>query len=348
MIRQGVIYKFTNTVNGKVYIGQTICERNRINSHFNSAYNERSKDYESSFKRAIRKYGKESFKYDVLFRIKNTDDLDLIKRILDAMEIAFIDFYDSYNTGYNDTLGGSTKLGWKASDEIKKKISEIQKEVQSRPEVVARKKARMIGKNNPMYGIKLIGESNPNFGVKMTDETKKKISEARKGKKGHAHTEETKEKIRQKNKGKITSEETKEKLRAHFTGVKNPLIWKPVLQYTLNGEFIKEWECITSAEKELGITHIGCSCNGNRNQSGGFLWRFKESDKYPLKIKKYSSGGCRVIEQLDLSGNVLNEYDSIREASKSENVKYNGITEVLGGRQKTSGGYKWRYKQKEE
>ena len=61
------------------------------------------------------------------------------------------------------------------------------------------------------------GENHPMYGKHHTEETKQKISEAKKGKssnrKGCHHTEETKQKISESLNGKILSEETKEKLR---------------------------------------------------------------------------------------------------------------------------------------
>lgn len=50
--------------------------------------------------------------------------------------------------------------------------------------------------------------------------------------------------------------------------------YKRVAQYDLNGTFIKEWEGISVAEKELGIRHISSVCNGHRNKAGGFIWKY--------------------------------------------------------------------------
>jgi hypothetical protein len=54
---------------------------------------------------------------------------------------------------------------------------------------------------------------------------------------------------------------------------------KPILQFDLDGKFIKEWNSITEASKALSInnSHIGeCARNyKNIKQSGGFIWRFK-------------------------------------------------------------------------
>jgi hypothetical protein len=52
---------------------------------------------------------------------------------------------------------------------------------------------------------------------------------------------------------------------------------KPVLQLTLEGEFIAEYSCIREAHEKTGACHIGDVCSGKRNWAGGFLWKFKET-----------------------------------------------------------------------
>lgn len=54
---------------------------------------------------------------------------------------------------------------------------------------------------------------------------------------------------------------------------------KPILQFSLNGDFIKEWDCSRNIHKELGFdaTCISSCCRGkeNRKQHRGFVWKFK-------------------------------------------------------------------------
>lgn len=54
--------------------------------------------------------------------------------------------------------------------------------------------------------------------------------------------------------------------------------YKPVLQYDLNGKFIKEYPSIQKAAEELSIsaTHISHVCKGSRNKTGGYIWKYKE------------------------------------------------------------------------
>ncbi len=49
---------------------------------------------------------------------------------------------------------------------------------------------------------------------------------------------------------------------------------KAVNQYDKSGNFIKHWPCITSAELELNISHVGSVCQGSRKSAGGFIWKF--------------------------------------------------------------------------
>lgn len=50
---------------------------------------------------------------------------------------------------------------------------------------------------------------------------------------------------------------------------------KPVMQYSLDGEFIKEWENVKIASEALGISHISSCARGERNKAGGFVWKYK-------------------------------------------------------------------------
>jgi hypothetical protein len=61
---------------------------------------------------------------------------------------------------------------------------------------------------------------------------------------------------------------------------------KPVLQYDLEGNFIKEWENSSRPEEALGIdaSSILKNCKGRMKSSGGFIWRYKIGKDYPLSI----------------------------------------------------------------
>ena len=53
---------------------------------------------------------------------------------------------------------------------------------------------------------------------------------------------------------------------------------KPIFQYDLNGNFIKEWSSIKKAALELNITPeaiSNCLRKGENFSSGGFKWKYK-------------------------------------------------------------------------
>lgn len=64
--------------------------------------------------------------------------------------------------------------------------------------------------------------------------------------------------------GKHHSDQTKEKMST------------PVLQYSKDGEFIREWFGVREAGRTLNINpgHISSCCKGTRKSSGGFVWRY--------------------------------------------------------------------------
>lgn len=117
----------------------------------------------------------------------------------------------------------------------------------------------MYKEGGKSYNISDGGEGN--WGYKFTYEQRKRMSESHKGKK---QSEETIAKRVAKNTGKKRSDEQKQKTS------------KPVIQYTKDMEFIAEYFGTREAERQTGISHIGCCCNGSRKTAGGFIWRWKE------------------------------------------------------------------------
>ena len=97
----GIIYCYTNLINNKKYIGQTINPKLRHTAHLSSAYNGKASDYDSIFHRAIRKYTIKNFKYEIL-----KDNLDTQEE-LNYWEKFYIKYFDTFTpNGYNCTTGG--------------------------------------------------------------------------------------------------------------------------------------------------------------------------------------------------------------------------------------------------
>lgn len=90
------IYKITNNVNNKCYIGASKDIKKRFEEH-KSQYNS-VQNYNKTLYRAFRKYGLNNFSFEI---IEETSLENMFNR-----EKYWINFYNSYKEGYNETLGG--------------------------------------------------------------------------------------------------------------------------------------------------------------------------------------------------------------------------------------------------
>lgn len=90
------------------------------------------------------------------------------------------------------------------------------------------------------------------------------------------HTAEAKEKIRIARKRDGFSEEHKRHISEAKQGAKHHLA-KRVYQYSKDGTFIRAWDYMSLASKELNISkaNIGEVCNGHRPSAGGFVWSYE-------------------------------------------------------------------------
>jgi group I intron endonuclease len=142
------IYKATNLINGKQYIGKTIFAMEiRQTKHISNLNTVKKRHY--PLYSAIKKYGKENFEWVVIDTAETEEELN-------AKEIYWIKFYDTLSPkGYNLTDGGDGQSGHKHSEETKKKISE----------------------NNYWRG-----RLGVNSGKKFSDEHRENLSKAHKGK----------------------------------------------------------------------------------------------------------------------------------------------------------------------
>lgn len=148
------IYKITNNINGKIYVGKHI-SNSLTDSYYGSGI---------AIKKAIKKYGKENFTKEVLLICEDEDHQN-------KMEIFYIDKFNSLKKGYNMTKGGEGKLGHKMSEKSKKKSSNS---------------IKIFYKNNPERRKKIsdfaktrVGDKNPFFGKTLSKKHIKKLTKAR-------------------------------------------------------------------------------------------------------------------------------------------------------------------------
>lgn len=94
------IYKITNLLNGKIYIGQTrMTVKQRMYKHYSRA----NQNDITGIDAAIKKYGKENFSVETLEECEEDK--------LDERERYYINLFSSYDNGYNLTLGGQDGVG---------------------------------------------------------------------------------------------------------------------------------------------------------------------------------------------------------------------------------------------
>lgn len=161
------VYKITNIVNNKVYIGSSINMKKRSNEHFCMLKN--GNHHSSKLQKAYNKYGKQSFIFELI------EECD--KNIITEREQYWLNELDSYNNGYNCTLNVEKfMLGKKHSDETKNKMRKKHKSFSIPLE------NRRFGEKNSMYGVKRsdrIRKILDKTGTKHSTESKKKMSNSR-------------------------------------------------------------------------------------------------------------------------------------------------------------------------
>ncbi len=135
----GVVYKITNTLNGKGYVGITSQPLNwRINAHRSVS---RTKSY--AIAKAIRRYGFENFTVETLFE---HDDYDVLK----LKEVQLIIEHNTFGAdgqGYNLTRGGDGTVGARLTPEQSAALSASRKGRKASPETKAKLSAMRRGRS---------------------------------------------------------------------------------------------------------------------------------------------------------------------------------------------------------
>jgi group I intron endonuclease len=214
----------------------------------------------------------------------------------------------------NLTDGGDGRLNGKNSQEsVEKariKLIKIAKERKDKgkdkhtQETIERLRQLNLGENNPMFGkthtdkvkeeqsLRVSGSNHPMFGKKHDEETIKLIKESRNA--------------------AVDQEKVTEESRLRNS--------KAILQYSLDGKFIKEFESIKVAANETGLSEslIGKTCRGVVKNPRKFIFKFKDegakvfSNSYQIKEGDVVDG-YKLIKRNkmsvtceDLSGELVN------------------------------------------
>ena len=140
-----VVYRITNMINGKKYIGKH-STADVYDGCFGSGI---------AIKQAINKYGIDNFKKEIICYCDNEEELK-------EMEKYHIKKEGTFSKGYNLTLGGEGILGYKHTEDSIRKASDSRKRYyEENPEMrekISEMAKERVGKLNPFYGRKLSQE----------------------------------------------------------------------------------------------------------------------------------------------------------------------------------------------
>lgn len=206
-------------------------------------------------------------------------------------------------------------------------------------------------KKGPLVNLTDGGEGFENLII--TDEQKKKMSVAGKNRKPPSAetraklsqiskergiTKEMREKMAAKLRGRPQPEWQRKILSAAAMGKKVPWSEKPILQYGLDGQFIKEFRSGTEASKELGITraNIGASLSRKNRQAAGFIFRHKtgeiETQIPQLDNSKKLGGRAGIKKIINIQTGTI--YNSTKKAAELEEIPFVRLKNMLTGSSK--------------
>ena len=262
----GYIYKITNTVNNKAYIGQTKQDdpNKRWKGHISAIKYDNGCPLLTA---AFKKHGVDKFKFDVIIICFDEDVCKFEK-----------EYVRKYNTlapnGYNAVDGGEVGGMFKGkhhSEESKAKMAAKSTEYFKDPEIrkANGKKISAALKNSEKWKTAVkegrVGTVNMKnrMNTEMSEEIKEKISISLK--KYYAEN-----KVDYKKHSKIM---------AKVNG-------KPVKQYDKDGNFIKEYPCIAEGARQTSLTrkNVQACVSGYSKTAGGFIWRY--ADVTQQKVSK--------------------------------------------------------------
>lgn len=116
---------------------------------------------------------------------------------------------------------------------------------------------------------------------------------------------------------------------------------KTIYQYDIDGDLIAEYNSLESAANAVSAykTCVGNACIGQNKTCKGYYWSYTLYDKYPLDIDTRK----KKVLQLELDGEISNEFDSVSEASEATGISKTCISRVCRGEREQTGGYIFKY-----
>jgi group I intron endonuclease len=227
-----------------------------------------------------------------------------------------------------------------------------------------------LGEIRPLFNIAK-EVTHTTLGIKYGEEARKKIGDRHRGKiitkehreaiskklKGKKFSLERNKKISNSLKGREFSKEHKNNLSKAKLDKNSNTYVTPIIQYSLDGILIKEWDRMNDITKELGINNsmVWRVCNNSRKVTHGFIFKYKEDvlvdgkvlDKidveglFKLRINPDKKNWSISVSQYSIDGKFIKKYDSVKAGAKSCGITSQAICQSYG-KNKPAGGYIWK------
>lgn len=300
------IYKITNLINNQCYIGQSVDIEQRWRREYSNAFNPKNISYNYPLSKDFRNFSKENFNFEILEECSIEE--------LNKKEKYWIQYYQSFENGYNQTIGGegfhkisSSILNNIINDLINNNLTfeEISNKYQLTLETIYRiNSGRFYYQDNQQYPIR-VNIINIDIPIKHApngycQECGKQISDYA------CYCQDCINLLKRKVKNRPSKNELYNLLinnKGNFSALSK--------QYNVSDNAIRKW------------------C---------------KSYEIPIKSSYYK--GYKRVGQFDLTNNLIQIFDSPAQASvKILNNKTgeSNIASVCKGKRKTAYGYKWKY-----
>lgn len=312
---EGYIYLITNKINGKKYVGQTRTTiEKRYKEHKRNSMHSKGKNSKPLYI-DIQKYGKENFYIESLCEIESSDINELVSK-LNQKEKEFIAKLNTIKpNGYNVHRASNNKY------------------VLGHPTNVPLYKFDSDG--NFIEYFSSMGEAQISLGVTIIN---KKMREACNS--GFLYKG-----FRWSYNNTYNSDYLKNKI--EICQERGTSRSKKVFQFDLDGNFIKEWNSIREAAKNISnskcnakISPISSVCKGKMTQAYGYIWSYNKN------VKKIDNSHSRTkrVKQYDKHFKYIRTYSSVTEACTA--IGGNNVPTICNcckGIINTAYGFMWRF-----
>ena len=293
------IYKITNELTEKAYIGQSIQIEIRWKQHIYDATHFVEQAQKRKLYTAFHENGIENFTFEIL------EECEPIQSILNEKEIYWIRYYDTFNNGYNMTMGGQGEDSWRYDPIL---IRQLWDEGLSINEI-----CDIVGCGKAVVQNRLRGYKDYNCATSHSRSMRKRDLIA------------------------YTMNINIDRSRKYMVRDKEYYLFgecKPVYQYSLMGEYITSYPSASSAARALGVKNASNIRRSfiypTQTTAYGYQWSETKVDKMPIVSCKHS----KPVKCLE-TGKI---YTSITEASQDMNIlNTSNISECCKGKRHSAG-----------